>query len=87
MSLEALRAAVTRDRAERPAPTCDASLLGRYRGIKRGFTLEWCPTAHGYRRRFEPVGARVVWDEARVYSAAEVRAQVHAGQWRREKTL
>lgn len=81
--IEALRAAVSRDRAERPPAACDATLLGRYRGPMRGFMLEWCPTAHGYRRRFEPVGSRVVWDEARAYSAAEVRAQVHAGQWRK----
>lgn len=81
--LVALHEAVQRAREHRPALEVVSRLLARYRGTSRDFWLDWDPDAHGYRRRFEPVGSRVVWNEARLYSAAEVQQRIASREWTR----
>jgi hypothetical protein len=58
------------------------SLAGRYESKAR-FDLR--ADGAGYRRTFEP--SRWVWDEARLWTAGEVRAEILSGRWRLVRRL
>lgn len=60
------------------------SLAGRYEGRAR-FDLRWDEASGGYRRTFEP--SRWTWDEARLWTPAEARAEIFAGRWRLVRRL